>query len=145
MNCRDFRKLVSKRMDGEATRPEEETLRLHLESCADCRAFSESLAAIAGLHRGLAELEPRAGLLETIPGPKRFAEHLSIWWKTGIAAAAAAVVLLGIMTGGYVAAGFSAGTSADQAEVSELDYLGAYPPGSLGEALMSPAEGEDDV
>jgi len=145
MNCRDFRKLVSKRMDGEATRPEEEALRLHLESCADCREFSESLAAIAVLHRGLAELEPRADLLEMMPEPNRFAEHLSIWWKTGIAAAAAAVVLLGIMTGGYVMAGFSAGTSVQQAEVSELDYLGAYPPGSLGEALMSPAEGEDDV
>lgn len=145
MNCRDFRKLVSKRMDGEATRPEEEALRLHLESCAECREFGESLAAIAALHRGLAELEPRAGLLETIHGPKNLAEHLSIWWKTGIAAAAAAVVLLGIMTGAYVMAGFRAAPSARQAEVSELDYLGAYPPGSLGEALMRPEEGEDDV
>ncbi len=155
MDCRDFRKLVSRMIDAEATRSEEEKLMLHLGSCRECREFHESLAAITGLHRGLARTEPSAGLLEKIlalagrvegmPGQADLESRHSAWWKAGIAAAAAAVILLGVKAGGYVMADFGAAPSVQQAEVTEMDYLGAFPPGSLGETLLLPEEGGDDV
>ena len=61
------------------------------------------------------------------------------------AAAAAVAILLGVRIGDFISTSYSDASSPDQADVFEMDYLEASPPGSLGERLMITMEGDDNV
>lgn len=66
MNCDKYLELLSARLDGALTGPEERELEAHLESCPACRAAEAQLAA---LQSAFAELED-------IPAPEGFARDV---------------------------------------------------------------------
>ncbi|HSG27595.1 MAG TPA: hypothetical protein VLA34_03870, partial [Candidatus Krumholzibacterium sp.] len=102
-------------------------------------------ADISALHAGMEQAEPPAGLLDEVLSRTCGNVRIPAWWKVGIAAAAAVVILLGIWTGAYLTSGYDRTASVQQAELFEMDYLGPYPPGSLGETLDRSLEGDADV
>ncbi|MCK4537790.1 MAG: zf-HC2 domain-containing protein [Candidatus Krumholzibacteria bacterium] len=145
MDCMEYRKSASRVLDGEADAAEERELMLHLEGCGSCRLFHESLQAVSAMHRELVETTPPPGILDAVLATTRRPERISGWWKIGISAAAAVVILLGVRIGDYISSSYGDASSPDQAEVFEMDYLEAFPPGSLGERLMVTMEGDVDV
>ncbi|MBU8923246.1 MAG: zf-HC2 domain-containing protein [Bacteroidales bacterium] len=145
MDCMEYRKSASRVLDGEADAAEEKQLMLHLDGCEDCRLFHESLQVVSAMHRELVETTPPSGILEIVLETTRGRDRIPGWWKIGISAAAAVVILLGVRIGDYISSSYSDASSPDQAEVFEMDYLEAFPPGSLGERLMITMEGDADV
>jgi anti-sigma factor RsiW len=145
MDCVEYRKTVSRVFDGEADAAEEKRLMLHLDRCESCRLFHESLQAGIAMHRELVESSPPASILDTVLAATSRQDRIPVWWKIGISAAAAVVILIGVRIGDYISSSYSDNSSPVQAEVFEMDYLEAFPPGSLGERLMVTMEGDSDV
>ncbi|MDQ3549078.1 MAG: zf-HC2 domain-containing protein, partial [Chloroflexota bacterium] len=52
-DCRECRELISAFIDGGASREENERLRQHLASCAECRATLDAYRAIGGSIRAI--------------------------------------------------------------------------------------------
>ncbi len=145
MDCMEYRKSASRVLDGEADAAQEKELFLHLDKCESCRLFYESLQAVSAMHRGIVEATPPSGMLDSVFAATTRRDIIPGWWKVGISAAAAVVILLGVRIGDYISSSYDDASSPDQAEVLEMDYLEAFPPGSLGERLMVTMEGDADV
>ena len=47
-NCEYYQELISCMLDGELTSQDEERLRTHMESCAECRAMYEAFSSLSG-------------------------------------------------------------------------------------------------
>jgi predicted anti-sigma-YlaC factor YlaD len=144
VECNDARKYISKELDGELQQRERELLRRHLDSCEGCRTFRDSVLEVTVLHRGMAEVEAPPALLPAVMAA--FEEHEPAaarkWWL-GIPVPAISVLalLLGISIGGFLIDAFTPAGANGQADVLELEYLDEYPPQSIGEVLLSNAEG----
>ncbi|WP_033341026.1 zf-HC2 domain-containing protein [Catenuloplanes japonicus] len=72
--CETFREAVSARLDGEDTGLGD-ALDLHLDGCADCRAYEDSAAAVSRMAGLLGGGSPFAGVddsvLDALPAPRR--------------------------------------------------------------------------
>jgi predicted anti-sigma-YlaC factor YlaD len=64
MRCEDCRDAISARMDGEDPGVDPGVVELHLDGCADCRAFSERAAQVTRLAR----IRPAEDLPDVLPG-----------------------------------------------------------------------------
>lgn len=101
-DCMRAREAASARLDGELGELESARLDLHLQGCADCRAFAADVAALAD--------ELRAGTLEPAPAAlfvpqrrrRRVAAPLAAAAATlVVAVAAGASFFMGELVGGH--------------------------------------------
>ena len=147
MDCPKFRRMISRVLDGELDGTENENLDEHLASCAGCRRFRDLTLAGLSMHRSVNEADPPPSLLPSIVaavevGPPR--GWMSGWIRMAIPAAAAAAAVLGFWIGVLMHESFVPARAGNQTDVLELSYLDEYPPGSLGEILMTSNEGGGD-
>ena len=99
MNCEDVYTLLSAKLDGALSAPEEEQLAAHLENCADCRRLYEAMFEIEEKTKELAQLAPeglKRGVMYRIrqengAGTKK---RRFFGFGTGLGAVAAVLVLL---------------------------------------------------
>jgi anti-sigma factor RsiW len=93
-----LRRILSSYIDGQVTSAESARVERHLAGCRECMAELENLRATVGLLRALPELAiPRSFALDSVPAPV-----LTPWrfgWATGMAATAAAVLLIALIAG----------------------------------------------
>ncbi len=95
-SCVRAREWASLGLDGELSELERLLLERHLARCEPCRAFAGSAAAVAGALRGAPLERPRRTAVPEARPPRRRARY-------GIAAAAAALVIVGAGVGTLVA------------------------------------------
>jgi len=147
MDCREYRRIVSRELDGSVEETEGASLERHMESCPACRRFREAAFAAASLHRRIIEVAPPADLASSIvarAARRREGAWLGGWLRFAIPAAAAAAVI-GIWLGGVLTQHFASGTGSSRTDVLELEYLDEYPPGSMGDLLaVSDAGGSNE-
>lgn len=147
MECSDLRKLISEELDGEIREGDRDLLGRHLDSCEGCREFRESLLEMSALHREMVEVEAPSTILSAVMAAteEQEAEETRKWWfRIPVPAAAVLVMLLGIGIGVFLTEAFTPAAVNGQADVLELEYLDEYPPESVGEVLLSVAEGGGD-
>lgn len=149
MDCRDCMRLSGRYVDGEAAPAEAAALEAHLEGCPRCARRIADLGLLARAHAGLGEAALPEGLARRIVAASRKAAAGPALIAGGrlaaiVAAAAAAVVLLGIYAGSFISRSYFGETAPRYAEVTGLDYLEAYPPASLGDAIEVVAGGKTD-
>jgi predicted anti-sigma-YlaC factor YlaD len=146
MDCRRFRGLAGRMIDGEAGSAEAGAFERHLGACPGCERYYAGLRALAALHAGLREIEPPAGMTDRIVAASRAKARPASGaaWRVAVAAAAGAVVLLGIYAGSIISRSYLEAPAPTYAEVTGLEYLDDYPPASLGEAIEVAAGGAED-
>jgi predicted anti-sigma-YlaC factor YlaD len=144
MDCRRFRRMISRQIDGALDRVERNDLELHLAACAECREFMELSRAVLSVHRSTRELSPPPSLLPSILAaveiPER-ARWINGWFRVAVTAAAAATAVLGVWVGGLIRESYAPESAPSHLDVLELGYLDEYPPGSFGDILMASNEG----
>ncbi|OQX84206.1 MAG: hypothetical protein B6D63_05100 [Candidatus Latescibacteria bacterium 4484_7] len=148
MDCERFRRMISKKLDGELSRDDELLLSKHLEVCPDCSRFFALTEQSNELYRGMAEVEVPGTILPAIIAETTAKERTNVflprWLKVAVAAASIVTVLAGIDIGKRLVDTY---TSSDQVTLQEtlgLDYLSENPPGSLGNALLASSGGGQD-
>lgn len=101
MNCDKYLELLSARLDGELSEPEERELEAHLASCPACRAASAQLAALRPAFSELEDLPAPEGLTKDVMD--RIREKNKIvplfrrsWFKALAGLAACAVLAVGL-------------------------------------------------
>jgi predicted anti-sigma-YlaC factor YlaD len=147
MECSDVRKLISRKLDGEIQKRERELLGQHLDSCEGCREFHESALELYALHREMAELEAPPAILPAVMAAFEEREPVAArrWWLgIPVPAMAVLVMIVGVAIGGFLIDALTPTEVNGQADVLELEYLDEYPPESIGEVLLSDAEGGGD-
>lgn len=152
MDCQRARELFTEQIDGLLTGGDKGGLEGHLASCASC----------AGLFGGLIEARDAARAARRFTAPEGFAFSvmeeirpldddtglLSWLWsmppylKLAQAAAAAAVVLMGVYSAGFlsgkiIGAGFAGNGDASLVASVSAEYLDPVPPDSMGEIYLS--------
>lgn len=146
MDCTEFRKSVSREHDGEECTSGREGLGRHLDSCPGCRGFLESVSLVSSIHRSIPGVDPPERLsgliLSAIEDDRR--AGIGGWRGIAVSAAAALIILLGMKTGGYIVSVFAGDRDVQTVRGPEMEYLGPYPPDSLGRMLIASAEGESD-
>jgi hypothetical protein len=147
MDCRKFRKMVSRELDGALDGTGRGDLESHLASCAGCRRFRDLSLAGLSMHRSAREADPPPSLLPSIlaaveVGPRR--GWMSGWLRIAVPAAAAAAAVVGIWMGGLMHERYAPETAGNQTDVLELTYLDEYPPGSMGDILTTSNGGGGD-
>lgn len=144
MRCREFRKVISRELDGRCEGVERERLDAHLASCADCREFRALSLAGLSIHRSVRDVEAPRSLEQSIMAAvegRRDAGWIHGWLRFGVPAAAAAVAALGIWVGGLIHESSMPLGTETQSDVLELGFLDDYPPGSVGDILVASNEG----
>ncbi len=140
MDCSDFRKMASKKLDGVLGEEDIAELESHISECADCGSFMKLIVEAALIHREMTEIEPPAGLrgavMASIEG-KEAQERFGGRYKIAVSAAAVLILLAGIGTGNFIKEAFTPADLNSHVEQLELEYLDEYPPNSLGEVLMA--------
>ena len=147
MDCKEFRMMISRELDGAFEAVERERLDLHLAACAGCRRFKELSLAGLSMHRSVKEVEAPPSLAPSILAAveaRRDAEWIHGWLRVAVPAAAAAAAGLGIWVGGLIHESSTPSSTGDHTDVLELRYLDEYPPGSFGDILMASNEGGGD-
>ncbi|MGD1049007.1 MAG: zf-HC2 domain-containing protein [Candidatus Krumholzibacteriaceae bacterium] len=147
MDCGEFRKMISRRIDGAIESDGCPELDRHLDSCARCRRFAElSLAGLA-IHRSMTEVDPPRFMVSSImaavearPGT----EWRRGWLRFAVPAAAAAAAVLGVWIGGLIRESYAPKSVESRADILELKYLDEFPPGSFGDIMMASNEGGGD-
>lgn len=147
MDCRKFRVMVSRELDGALDGAGRADLESHLASCAGCRRFRDISLAGLSMHRSMREADPPLSLLPSIlaaveVGPRW--EWMRGWLRVAVPAAAAAAVVAGVWIGGLMRESYAPASAGSQADVLELTYLDEYPPGSMGDILMTSNGGGGD-
>jgi predicted anti-sigma-YlaC factor YlaD len=148
MDCRKFRTMVSRMLDGELAGAEGKSLlEEHLGSCEECRRFAEISSAGLAIHRSVGTADPPPSLLPSILAavevePRR--GWVRGWLRMAVPAFAAAAAVFGFWIGGLMHESFMPARTESQTDVLELSYLDAYPPGSMGAILMTATEGGGD-
>jgi hypothetical protein len=139
--------MVSRELDGALDGAGREDLDTHLASCAGCRRFRDLSLAGLSVHSSVAEVDPPSSLLPSIlaaveVGPRRGWMHG--WLRLAVPTAAAAAVVFGVWIGGFMHKSYAPASAGNQTDVLELTYLDEYPPGSLGDILMTSNGGGGD-
>lgn len=147
MDCRKFRRMVSRELDGALDGAGGEDLGTHLALCAGCRRFRDLSRAGLSVHSSVTEVDPPSSLLPSIlaaveVGPRRGWMHG--WLRVAVPTAAAAAVVFGVWIGGFMHESYAPARAGNQTDVLELTYLDEYPPGSLGDILMTSNGGGGD-
>ncbi len=147
MKCQDFRKMISRTLDGAVERAKHEDLERHLASCSGCRAFQEVCLTGFSMHRSVQEADPPPSLLPSILAVVAVRSRGG-WvrgsFRFGLPAAAAAAALLGFWIGGLMHESYGPESAENHADVLELKYLDEYPPGSFGDILTASYQGGGD-
>jgi predicted anti-sigma-YlaC factor YlaD len=146
MDCRKFRKMISRMLDGELDESERKNLlEEHLGSCEECRRFAEISSTALAMHRSMASADPPGSLLPSILAAVEVKPRRG-WMRgwLGMAVPAAAAVFIGFWIGGLVHESFMPARASVRTDVLELSYLDEYPPGSLGAVIMTSNEGGGD-
>lgn len=147
MDCGDYRKMLSREIDGEIDLSQREALEAHLEGCESCRRAREALREMYALHRELGELAPpdtlTAGVMAAVRAPERRGRFAGLI-RAAVPVAAAVVLVLGIYAGVFLAEVFERPNVNQQLAALELEYLDEYPPESMGDLLMEVTEGGSD-
>jgi hypothetical protein len=147
MECRRFRRLVSREMDGAIETAERLELDRHIDSCVGCRRFRElSLAGLA-MHRSAVAVDPPGSLVPSIMTAVEARQGAG--WLRGrlrfvVPAAAAAGAVLGVWIGGIIRESYVPKSAENHTDVLELKYLDEFPPGSVGDVLMASNEGGEN-
>mgnify|MGYP001056375631 CR=1 FL=1 len=148
MKCSDVRKWISQELDGLLSDENRSVLTVHLESCEACREFRATLAELHSLHRTAGELDPPGSLLpsimEAVEEESAGRTWTHGWLRYALPAAAAVVLVLGIIAGGNLTDILLPSNGSDAAEVFGLEYLEEHPPGSIGELMLAETEGGAD-
>ncbi|MCX5752222.1 MAG: zf-HC2 domain-containing protein [Candidatus Krumholzibacteria bacterium] len=147
MDCRKFRRMVSRQLDGALDGASRADLESHLSSCTGCRRFRDLSLAGLSMHRSVKEADPPRSLFPSIlaaveVGPRW--RWNGGWLRAAVPAAAAAAAVLGVWVGGLIHESYAPATAGNQADVLELTYLDEYPPGSMGDILMTSNGGGGD-
>ena len=147
MDCSDYRKLLSREIDGEIDRSLLEALEGHLRSCESCRMAREVLRETFTLHREIGELEPprllTQDVMDGIVEPAR-RNRFAGFIRAAVPVAAAAVLVLGIFAGTFLTKLYERPSAEQRLAVLELEYLDEFPPGSMGDLIMEVTEGGGD-
>src|SRR5574338_203084 len=98
---------LSEYVDGELTQGEQAACEAHLATCAECRAVSEDLLAVARTAAALPADDPARdlwpGILSAIsPGPKVIPLVRRRSWYASVPGLAAAAAIIAIVSGGSV-------------------------------------------
>jgi predicted anti-sigma-YlaC factor YlaD len=147
MECRKFRRMISRKLDGAIDGAEREKLESHLASCAECRGFEKLSLAGLSAHRFARELDPPPLLLPSILEAVEARDGtgwIGGWLRFAVSVATAAAVVLGVWIGGLIRGSYVPNGTQNQTDVLELKYLDEYPPGSFGYILMASSEGGGD-
>lgn len=147
VNCEDFKKLISKEIDGAITGPERDSLIRHLDTCRSCSDFRESLRSIHRIHAGLPEQEPPATMIEAVMREVQLAERgrrSAGWAGAAVAAAAVLVMIVGAGVGDFIARRSADILYQEEESLFDVQYLGAYPPDSMGDILLAAMEEDDN-
>lgn len=137
-------------LDGEAGGGDRGEFDRHLNGCAECARLFSELRILAAVHAGLGGVAPPEGMTERIVAASRAARGRAASsgagrrWVAIVAAAAAAVFLLGIYAGSFISRSYLQAAGPRYAEVTGLEYLDDYPPASLGEAMEVASGGAKD-
>jgi anti-sigma factor RsiW len=146
MDCDGFRRMISRRLDGELGDAELERLERHLEVCDACRRCLESFGETVSVHERLIEMPPPPSIVPAVMAA--IEEPEPAWWVRGwlkvAVPAAALIILLGVQVGGFLTDTFSPSQQGEEVAVIGLDYLEEYPPGSFGDVLVMASEGDGD-
>lgn len=146
MDCDGFRKMISKELDGELADADRAALERHISGCDDCRAFREILGETVSMHRALADVSPPPSIVPAVMAAIEKPEKA--WWVRGwlkvAVPAAALIVLLGLQAGGFMMEVFFPEPQGDDVAIIELEYLGEYPPDSVGDVLITAMEGGEN-
>jgi hypothetical protein len=139
--------MVSRELDGALDGAGKKGLDSHLASCAECSRFRDLSLAGLSMHRSVKATDPPLSLLPSIlaaveVGPRR--GWMSGWLRIAVPAAAAAAAVLGVWIGGLMHEKYAPARAGDQTDVLELTYLDEYPPGSLGNVLLTSNGGGGD-
>ncbi len=150
MDCRKWRALVSRELDGELDGADRGGLERHVERCARCAAFRELIREAASIHRSGPERDPSPRLVASIlaeAGAARRSPRIGGWLRFAVPAAAAAVFVLGFWVGSLMHERFGGegvSTVASGAMGLDLEYLGDSPPGSFGNIVTVSYEGGEE-
>jgi predicted anti-sigma-YlaC factor YlaD len=147
MDCRKFRTMISRELDGALDGAGRGELDAHLAVCEACRRFRELSLAGLSAHRSARDAEPPASLLPSILAAVEVAPRrrwTGGWLRLAVPAAAAAAVVFGVWIGGLMRETYAPAVAGSQTDVLELTYLDEYPPGSMGEILMASNGGGED-
>ena len=148
MKCSDVRREISRELDGALDEGRLPALADHLDGCEDCRLFRSALMELHSLHREAGEVDPPAHLFASIMnaveerGAGRARVHT--WLRFALPAAAAVVLVLGILAGGSLTKLIMPANGTDASVVFGLEYLDELPPGSVGELMLAGVEGGAD-
>lgn len=145
MECREFRKMVSRRIDGAIENAECSELDRHLDSCARCRRFAELLLSGLAIHRSATDVDPPRSRVPSIMAAveaRTGTGRMRGWLRFAVPAAAAAAAVLGVWIGGLIRESYAPKSVESRADVLELKYLDEFPPGSLSDILMASNDGE---
>lgn len=147
MECSEYRRLISRMIDGECDASRRESIAAHLGECEGCRTFLESIQEISAFHRELGELDaPRSlvrEVMDDIVEPRRRSRFAGLI-RAAVPVAAAVVLVLGIYAGSYLVELYRQPVTNGQLAALELEYLDEYPPESMGDLLMEVTEGGSD-
>jgi hypothetical protein len=110
--CAHFRERISLRADGELSEFERAALNAHLAGCADCRAYSISVANVTTQLRSA----PLEHLAFSIVLPNRSFLHVPV--RAGYVAAVALVVAVGFTAAGATRSGADAQVVAPRPHLS---------------------------
>jgi anti-sigma factor RsiW len=148
MECSGYQRLISRMIDGECDDVERESVDVHLRECERCRAFFASMRDVNALHRGLGETSPpltlTARVMAAVEQPERRSRFAGLM-RAAVPVAAAAVLILGFYAGSCLVALYGQPVSNGRLAALELEYLDEYPPGSVGDVVMTATEGGNDV
>jgi len=147
MECRKFRRMISRETDGEVEGAERAELERHCALCAGCREFREACLVGLSIHRSVREAAAPPSLLPSILAavegrPRR--GWVRGWPTFALPAAAVGAAILGFWVGGLMHESYNPAATENHTDVLELKYLDEYPPGSFGDILTASYEGGGD-
>ncbi len=146
MRCGKAQFWLSVSLDGELDSRREESLRAHLESCPDCRAFASDIGCLAAVLDSATVMEPRVGfagrVLARIEDVEPGIEQAGGWLRllrpvpvsVGVAAFCAGISLV-VLANGQTEA--DASRSSDAVTLLADSYLGTTTTPALEDELVN--------
>ena len=147
MECKKYQKLISKEIDDEISADEKELLNRHLNQCTECRQFKAFLISVSGAYRRIEDVEPPSSVLEGIMSgihEENNVLRLTRWAKLAVSAAAVFVMFIGAGVGNFLAERSTPDVNPLEDNIFQVEYLGDYPPGSVGHLLANVMEGGEN-
>jgi anti-sigma factor RsiW len=153
MDCTKARELFAEHIDGELKGSAKDALESHLVSCANCAGVFKGLVEAASAARSAPRFRAPEGfalrVMDEIRSLDEETPFLSWLWsmppylKLAQAAAAAAVVFIGVYSAGFLSGKLNAppvaGSNGEASLVASVsaEYLDPVPPDSMGEMYLS--------